>query len=163
MKFRRYFLLFLIPIIFAGCETVNRQDRAVLRAHGVSQDVYSKMVYGDPLSLGDVIELSQRAVPPGLIIHYMDKTGVAYRLSKADVKHLRAAGVSEEVIAYMLSTAPPYRYGGGYPPYPYPYPAGPYYYGDPYGPVVVVGGGYGGWGRGGWGHGGGGWGRDHDR
>ena len=164
MKRHCYLLLLLIPLLLAGCQTVNRQDRAVLRAHGVSQDVYDKMLYGDPLSLADVIELSQRAVPPGLIIHYMDETDTAYRLRKADVQHLRAAGVSEQVISYMLSTAPP-PYGGpvvyreGY-PYPPPCPYGPYgypygYYGDSYlGPVVIVGGGYhhGGWGHGGWDH-----------
>jgi hypothetical protein len=120
-----------------------------------------------------VIQLSQRAVPPGLIIRYMDETDVAYRLRKADVQHLRSAGVSEQVISYMLSTAPPpygpVVYRGGY-PYPPPYPYGPYGYG-PYGyyddafvgPVVIVGGryGHGGWGHGGWGRGGWGGGDGH--
>ena len=170
MKLSRFFLLFLIPILIAGwtgCQAVSRQDRQVLHAHGVSPDVYDKMLYGDPLSLADVIELSQRAVPPGLVIHYMEGTDVGYRLRKADVQHLRAAGVNEDVISYMLSTSPPYRgpaYGGGY-PYPppyagYPYPYAPYDYYGPYdGPVMVVGG-YNHWGGGG---GGGGWGRGgHD-
>ena len=168
MKRPRFLLLLLIPILLAGCQTVNQQDRAVLRAHNVPMDVYDKMLYGDPLSVDDVIVLSQRAVPPGLITHYMDETDTAYRLRKADVQHLRAAGVNEEVISYMLSTAPPYGpapYPGGYPYLPpYPYGYGPYYsdypYGGPYigGPVVIVGGGYGGyhrgWGRGRRGHGG---------
>jgi hypothetical protein len=164
MKSPRFFLLLLIPVLLAGCETINSRDREVLRDHNVPQDVFDKMLYGDPLSLDDVITLSQRGVPPGLIIHYIDETDTAYRLRKADVKQLRSAGVSEQVISYMLSTCPPYGpvgYPGGYPyPPPYPYPYGPYYYGaDYYGPVVVVGGGYGrgGWGRGGWGRGG--WGR----
>lgn len=141
-------LLLLIPILLAGCETVNHQDRAVLRAHGVPQDVFDKMLYGDPLSLADVIELSQRAVPPGLIIHYMDETDTAYRLRKPDVEHLRAAGVSQQVISYMLSTSAPYgpvAYGPAYPYGPgYPYGYYPYdsYWGG------------GGWGGGGWGGGG---------
>jgi len=165
-------LLALIPILLVtGCETVDRQDRAVLRAHNVPEDVYEKMLYGDPLTPDDVIVLSQRAVPPGLMIRYMRDTDLVYALRKADVKRMRAAGVSEEVIAYMLSTAPPsgpvvYRGGYGYPygsPYPggYPYAYGPYgpygYYGDYYGGPVVFVGGYGRWGHGhgGWGHDGG--------
>jgi hypothetical protein len=166
MQHPRFLLLFLIPVLLAGCQTVNQQDRTVLREHGVSPDVYDKMVYGDPLSLADVIELSHRAVPAALIIHYMDKTDTAYRLRKADVQHLRSAGVSEDVISYMLSTSAPYAgppYAGGYPPPPYPYPYAPYdyYYGAYDGPVVVVGGGgYGGYHR--WG-GGGGWGYHHYR
>jgi len=162
MKQPRFLFLLLIPVLLAGCETVNRQDRAVLRAHDVPTNVYDKMLYGDPLSLPDVIALSQREVPPGLITHYMDESDTAYRLRKADVQHLRAAGVSEEVISYMLSTSAPYgqgpypgpySYGAGY---PYPYYPYDYYYGPYFGPAVVVGGygwGHGGWGRGGgWGH-----------
>jgi hypothetical protein len=148
MKSRRFLLLILIPLVLAACQTVNRQDRAVLRAHNVPEDVYAKMVNGEPLSPDDVITLSQRRVPPGLIIHYIDGTDTAYRLRKADVERLRTAGVSDEVISYMLSTSAPYERApyqvGSAPPYPYPYPYYPYdYYGAPYaGPVVVVGGGF---------------------
>jgi hypothetical protein len=161
MKRLLFLPLLLIPVLFTGCGTIGQQDRNVLRAHSVPPDVYDKMLYGDPLSLDDVIALSQRAVPAGLILHYMDETDTVYILRKADVKRLRSAGVAEPVIAYMLSTAPQYGPGGpvGYGGYPGPYPYGPYpygYYGGPYdGAVVYVGGyGRGGWGGGGW-HGGG--------
>jgi len=171
--------LLLIPFLYTGCGTIGSQDRSVLRSHEVPPDVFDKMLYGDPLSLEDVITLSQHAVPAGLIIHYMDETDLVYILRKPDVKRLRDAGVSEEVIAYMLSTAPHYGPGGPPPsadydaaPYPYaapyaPYPYAPYpypygYYGAGYaGPVVFVGG-YGRWGRG-WGRGDGrGGGHRHD-
>ncbi len=152
--------------MMGGCATVSQQDQEVLRAHGVSENVYDKMRYGDALSLGDVIELSEHGVPAGLIVHYMRANDIGYRLRKADVTRLRNAGVSEDVIAYMLSTGAVYGgpvYGpvyGGYYGRPYPYGYGPYdfdygYAGGPYiGPVFVVGGGYyhhGGWGHGGWG------------
>jgi hypothetical protein len=168
MKYLRLLPLLLIVSLFAGCETINKQDREVLKAHEVPPDVYDKMLYGDPLSLGDVITLSQREVPPGLIIHYMQELDLVYYLRKPDVTHLRSAGVDESVISYMLSTEPQYgpgTYVGGYygAPYPYPdpyaYSYGPYPYGYYGGPVLVVGGygrwGHGGWGRGGWGRGGG--------
>jgi uncharacterized membrane protein YgcG len=157
----RFFLLLASVLLLAGCETVSHRDRTVLQAHGVSANLYDKMLYGDPLSLADVIELSRRGVPPGLIVHYMDETGAVYRLRKADVNRLRAAGVSDEVISWMLSNgsygypgyAYPnyYPYGYGYSGWDYPYY--PYYDDWPY-----YWGGYGGWGwgRGGWGRGGGG-------
>jgi len=165
MKPLRIVPLVLAALFLAGCGTVNQQDREVLRAHSVPPDVFDKMLYGDPLSLDDVTVLSQRAVPSGLIIHYMEEVDTVYVLAKSDVKHLRSDGVSESVIAYMLSTAPAYYGPGGPPPYGgYPYPYGPYPYGNYGGPVFFVGGyGFGpwgwggGWGRGGWGHGGGGW------
>jgi len=159
---RIHFLpLVLIPILLAGCETVNRQDRAVLRAHNVPANMYDKMLYGDPLSLEDVIALSQRDVPSGLIIKYMDEADTVYILRKPDVKRLRSSGVDEQVIAYMLSTAPQNAPNGPGPYVGYPYPGPPYPYGPyPYGyydgiysePIIYVGG-YGRWG-GGWGHGG---------
>lgn len=135
-------LLFL-GLFVAGCQTVSRQDQTILRAHNVSPDVYDKMRNGDPLSLDDIIELSHRAVPPGLIIRYIDDTDTVYRLRKVDVKHLRASGVSEDVISYMLSTGRPYGgpgfyVGGPYPypgSYPYPYAYDPYFYGA-YGPEI---------------------------
>jgi hypothetical protein len=167
MKYRRLLVLCLLPLLLAGCATVNRQDRTVLQSHNVPDDVYQKMMYGDPLSPGDIVVLSQRAVPPGLIIHYLKVTDGVYRLHKRDVDRLRAQGVNDEVIAYMLST---WRYDGpgpyaGYPPPPpYAYPYYPYGYYDGYygGPAIIVGG-YHGWG-GGWGGGGwrgGGWGGRH--
>jgi hypothetical protein len=164
MKSLRLLPVLLAALFLAGCGTVNQEDRAVLQAHAVPPDVFDKMLYGDPLSLDDVIVLSQRGVPPGLIIHYMYKVDTVYVLGKSDVKRLRAAGVNEQVIAYMLSTAPGYGPGGVPPPYAYgAYPYGPYpygYYGAYGGPVFFVGGygpwgwGHRGWGRGGWGHGG---------
>jgi len=171
MKRIRFLPLVLIALLLAGCETVNRQDRAVLRAHAVPQDVYDRMVYGDPLSPDDVIALSQRGIPSSLILHYMYETDSTYHLRKADVKRLRAAGVREEVISYMQSTAPPYGRGVYAGAYPYPYPPDPYIYGYPNGwdyPYLgfygVYSGGYyrhGGWGHGGWGRGGGGGGGGH--
>ena len=153
MKPIRFLPLLLIALFLAGCGTVTQQDRAVLRAHNVPQDVFGKMLYGDPLSPDEIIVLSQHRVPPGLIIHYIDVTDTVYRLRKADVKHLRDAGVDEQVISCMLSTAPapgPLAYRGNAYPYPYdPYFYDPYFWGGPgWGPAFYVRGG--GWGRDGW-------------
>jgi hypothetical protein len=148
MKPRSFLLLFLIPILMAGCQTVSPQDRAVLRTHDVPEEVYDKILDHRRLSLEDVITLSQRAVPPGLIIHYMKETDRAYRLKKEDVQRLQDAGVDQEVISYMLSTAPPYgRYSEGYPYLPpYPYAYGPYFNNYPYGgPYRAPGAGGSGW------------------
>jgi len=156
MKSPRLLLLLLIPILLAGCASLGRQDRQVLVEHGVPQPLIEKMVSGDPLYLRDIIVLSQCSVPSDLIIHYIDVTDTAYRLGKSDINRLRSAGVSDDVISYMLSTSAPPTYSPGPypapPPYPYPYYPYNYYYGGGgyYGPVVVVGG-YHRWGGGGWG------------
>lgn len=167
MKNLRSFLLLLMCAVLAGCANLTTHQRAVLQAHNVAPPVYNKMMLGEPLSLPDIIELAHRAVPPGLVIDYLDTTETVYRLQAADVARLRKAGVSDEVINYMLSTAREYGpalYGGGF--YPYGqlwYPYDPYFYG---GPEIFIGGGY--YGRwhghhgGDWhGHGGGGFHHHH--
>ncbi|MGA3171037.1 MAG: hypothetical protein ABSE62_08475 [Chthoniobacteraceae bacterium] len=154
MKSPRLLVLLLIPILIAGCATIGHRDRQVLVEHGVPQGLIQKMGNGDPLYLQDIIVLSQCGVPSDLIIHYIDETDTAYRLGKADVARLRSAGVSDDVISYMLSTSAPQAYGPGSnapPPYPYPYYPYNYYYGGAYYGPVVVAGGYHRWGGGGWG------------
>jgi len=120
----------------AGCATLNQNDQALLQQHHVSPALYSRMVHDDPLALSDIIELTQRQVPPDFIINYLSSTGVAYRLSARDVSNLRNAGVSKRVIDYLLSTpprytryySPNYYYGPGY----YGYGLGYYGYGPGY-------------------------------
>ena len=159
MKNLRSSLLLLAALLLAGCAELTTHQRAVLQEHNVAPSVYNKMMTGDPLSLPDIIELAHRDVPPGIVIDYLDRTEAVYRLQAADVARLRKAGVSDEVINYMLSTARTYGpelYGGGFYPYgPLWYPYGPYGYGGYYGgPEIFIGGGY--YGR--WyGHRGGNW------
>ena len=143
MKWLRFLPAVVAIGLLAGCSTLTQNDRYMLQSHHVSPGLYTRMVDDDPLSLGDIIELSQKGVPADFIIHYIWDTRAVYRLSSNDVARLRKAGVSQRVIDYLLSVprgyAQPYSY-----PYPsgayYPYPYYPYPYG--YGPTVIVGGGY---------------------
>ena len=159
MKWFR-FVFVVIALGLAGCASLNQNDRYVLQQHRVSPALYDAMVRMDPISLNDIIELSQDRVPPRFIVHYLRSTRASYKVPPARVRSLKKSGVSQEVIDYLLSTpgiyAPcayypreavysdPYYYPYGYysRPYPYDYPYG---YGFGY-PTVVVGGGYyGGW------------------
>jgi hypothetical protein len=166
---KKFALLLSILAFLTGCATLSTTDRQLLAQHRVPPPLYNRMTHREPLTVPDIIELSQRQVPPQFILRYLDETDTSLRLSRADVTRMRKAGVSSKVIDYILDTAPPVvsgRYSDDYyGPYPYyrrsyyapsPYYAPyPYYYG---GPTVIIGGGY--WGHGYWGHGGwyhGGW------
>jgi len=133
--------------LLAGCATLNQNDQALLQQHHVSPALYSRMVHEDPLALSDIVELTQRQLSPDFIVYYLSSTRAAYRLSQRDISNLRKAGVSKQVIDYLLST--PARYA----PAPYYYPAVNYYYGPGYYggpgyypgyayPRVYIGGGY---------------------
>jgi len=123
----------LVLLCVAGCATLNRTDRYYLQDHSVPPVLYTHMLHGEPLSLGEIATLSQHHVSAGFIIHYLNDTGAVYRLSTDDVMRLRQEGVSREVIDYLLDTpslyAPrPYVYGGPW------YPAD-FYYGAYCGPA----------------------------
>lgn len=159
MKRLGLFAALLSVALLAGCAHISRPERNTLVAHCVSPSLTDRMVRGDILGLGDIIEISQRDVPPQLIINYLYSTRAVYCLDKDAMARLNKAKVCQDVIHYLLDTPNlfgprPYGpgcYAGPYcdPYYPYYYdPYYPYYYG-PTGVVVVRGGGWWG-GRGHW-------------
>jgi hypothetical protein len=89
------------------------------------------MLHQEPVDLADIVELSHGGLPPPFIIHYLRDTYFVYHLQTEDVLQLRKAGVSKDVIDYLLAT--PAMYAPGVPPlYPYgPYDYGYGYYGAP--------------------------------
>ncbi len=136
-RLRSLKILPMITVIGAlslgACSSLNHSDRTLLAQHGVGGYLYDKMKHGDPLELGDIIELSRRGLPTRFIVEYLRDTHFIYRLKPEDVQRLRSAGVAQNIIEYMLAT--PGMFGPRIgPPYgPGPYGPGPYGYG-PYGP-----------------------------
>jgi hypothetical protein len=138
----------VLPIIAAicalalgACASLDHSERGMLQQHGVAGPLYEKMMHGEPLELGEIIELSQRGVPTRFIMDYVHDTHFVYHLKPEDMRELRAAGVSREIIDYLEAT--PGMYAPRIGPYPYgPYPYGPYDYGYPgygyYGPGPYV-------------------------
>ncbi len=111
---------------FSGCATLDPTERDVLRQHRVSEPVYQRMVRKETLDLSAICELAGKKVPAPFIVRYLRATGQLYRLNTQDVLQLRQAGVSVEVIDYLLAT--PAMYGPGYADPWYSYaPYFPYY------------------------------------
>jgi len=150
MKYFHFIFAALAIGFFTGCATLSQSDSYLLQEHHVSPALYERMSHKDFLAFSDIIELSQRQLPPSFIIHYLWSIQAVYHLSGSDVSRLKKAGVSKEVIDYMLGTAAVYAPRGYYYARPYgdPYYAAPYPYGYGYGgygygyPTVIVGGGY---------------------
>ena len=119
----------ILPIIAAICAlalgacALDHRDRSFLQQHGVGGPLYEKMLHGEPLELADIIELSQRGLPPPFILHYLHDTYYVYHLKPEDVQEMRRAGVAREIVDYLLATP------GLYAPRIGPYPYGPYDYG----------------------------------
>ena len=135
----RPLLLLVATCLLAGCELSDQQkaDYASVQRSGVSPAIYDKMVHDDPLSINDVIALSQARVSDGVIVRYIRDHGTGYALNGEDFDRLHQAGVSPSVIDFMARSGP---YGPGYGPGP-----GPYIYGPPVSVGIGIGGGGGHW------------------
>lgn len=134
----RILILVVATCLLAGCGLSDQQkaDYASVQRSGVSSAIYDKMVHDDPLSINDIISLSQAHVSDGVIVRYIRDQGTVYALNGEDFDHLQKAGVSPSVIDFMSRT--------GYPG-PYPYGPGPYFYPPPVAIGIGIGGGGGRW------------------
>ena len=59
---------------------------------------------GEPLTVGDVIKLSQGGVSDDTIIRYIKETRTTYNLTQAQINRMQEAGVSQRVINFMIDT-----------------------------------------------------------
>ncbi|OGN65307.1 MAG: hypothetical protein A3E80_03800 [Chlamydiae bacterium RIFCSPHIGHO2_12_FULL_49_9] len=81
---------------------LDQQDRKVMER--TSPRTVERMDRGDPLTINDVIKLSQGGVADDTIIQYIRETDGAYSLSQAQVRRLQDSGVSQRVIDYMINS-----------------------------------------------------------
>lgn len=122
------FLFVLLGLSFlhaSGSSPQEDADYAAIQTSGVSTALYDKIRFGEALNLGDVKALAQAKVKDAIIIRYMYSLCTIYILTNYDVKVLRAAGVSQNLINYMMKTPKLFR--------PTSYPQGtnvnPYWFG----------------------------------
>lgn len=81
---------------------LDEQDRKVMERS--SPRTVDRMDRGDPLTINDVIKLSQGGVSDDTILGYIRETQSSYNLSQAQVRRLQDAGVSQRVIGFMIDT-----------------------------------------------------------
>lgn len=82
--------------------SLDDQDRKVMEQS--SPRTVDRMDRGEPLTVNDVIRLSQGGVSDSTIIGYMEQTNTTYRLSQAQIRRLQDAGVSQRVVNYMVES-----------------------------------------------------------
>ncbi|MBM3183947.1 MAG: hypothetical protein FJZ64_01405 [Chlamydiae bacterium] len=78
---------------------VDQQDRKILEQS--SPRTLGRIDKGEPLTLNDLIKLSQSGVSDDAIIQYLRAIKSAYSLTQTQVRRLRDAGVSERVIQFI--------------------------------------------------------------
>ena len=81
---------------------LDEQDRKVVEQS--SPRTVDRIDREDPLTINDVIKLTQAGVSDDTIIEYIRKKRTPYTLTQAQVRRLQEAGVSGRVIQYMTNT-----------------------------------------------------------
>lgn len=97
-------LSILVAFVLSGCATLPEADRAVLLRYRVSPELYSRMLHRDVLTLTEIIELAEKKVPVPFVLRYLRNTIAVYHLRSDDVVVLRKAGVSSQIIDYLMAT-----------------------------------------------------------
>jgi outer membrane lipoprotein SlyB len=83
--------------------SLDEQDRKVMQK--TSPRTVDRMDRREPLTVNDVIKLSQGGVSDESIIRYLQQTGSTYNLSQAQIRRLQDAGVSQRVVNYMVDSS----------------------------------------------------------
>ncbi len=81
---------------------LDEQDRRVMERN--SPRTVDRMDRGEPLTINDVIKLSQGGVSDDTIMRYMRETASSYNLSQAQIRRLQDAGVSQRIINDMINS-----------------------------------------------------------
>ncbi len=81
---------------------LDEQDRKVMEQS--SPRTVERMDKDEPLTIGDIIKLSQGGVSDDTIINYIKETKTTYNLSQSQINRLQEAGVSQRIINYMVDT-----------------------------------------------------------
>jgi len=81
---------------------LDEQDRKIMESR--SPRTVQRMDRGEPLTVTDIINLSQGGVSDDTIIRYIRETRTSYSLNQAQIKRMQRAGVSQRVINYMVNT-----------------------------------------------------------
>ncbi len=79
---------------------LDSQDRKVMQKS--SPRTVERMDQNHPLTINDVIKLSQSGISDDTIATYMKNTASTYQLTKAQVRRLEDAGVSQRIIENMM-------------------------------------------------------------
>lgn len=82
--------------------SLDEQDRKVMERN--SPRTVDRMDRREPLTINDVIKLSQGGVSDDTIVRYLQDISSFYQLSQAQVRRLQEAGVSQRIINEMVAT-----------------------------------------------------------
>lgn len=105
MKPKLGLLLTLGVVALGGCATARQRQSATLAASfGVPASIVQTIEHGGRLTLDEIAALTQAGFPAEETLGYLRSGNAVYALKTAQIDELRAAGVPDLVIDYMLDS-----------------------------------------------------------
>lgn len=80
---------------------LDDQDRRIMERS--SPRTVDRMDRSEPLTINDIIKLSQNGIPDQTIMDYVTDTQSTYHLSQSQIRRLKEAGVSQRIINFMIA------------------------------------------------------------
>ncbi len=90
------------PINTTVINNLDDQDKKIMNK--ISPRTVERMDRGEPLTINDIIKLSQGGISDDTIIRYIKETKTTYNLSQAQINRLQEAGASQRVVNFMIDT-----------------------------------------------------------
>ena len=82
----------------------QKAARAEVEASSLAPALKKKLLAGDPLSLTEIEELGRAGLNPELVVKCLRTAGGTYEVLTKDIDRLRAAGLADSVLDYLLTT-----------------------------------------------------------
>jgi len=106
-KCRRFDLISIVPMI-PGCSLLKYLVLVAVVSVTLPGQNTEPVTPAPPLSLDEVVQLSQSGISEELIITKVKKNGKAFDLSPEELMDLKKAGVSDNIVKYLLDPSQPY-------------------------------------------------------
>jgi hypothetical protein len=103
-------IAFAFATLLSGCAVHTKETIATVRAAGVPESTVNKLAKRGVLTPEDIIGLTRRGVDDAVIIRQLEEVGVDYAVMGDDVKKLRAAKVSRDVISALIVAGDRWRW-----------------------------------------------------
>ncbi len=81
---------------------LDEQNRKIMDQR--SPRTVERMERGQPLTVDDVIQLSEGGISDDTIMDYIRSTGTRYNLTQTQIRRMQNTGVTSRVINYMIDT-----------------------------------------------------------
>ncbi len=105
MNLKIILIIVVGAVALSGCASTAQHKVAEEATRlGAPVRLTDKLNRGARLTLADIEAMSRQSIPDDAILSYLRQSDARYELTTAQIDQMRASGVSDRIIDYLLST-----------------------------------------------------------